>query len=280
MPSHRPYAKDPGAPPSVTQIVGLMDKPGLSWGAARETALFAVHHMNRWMDLPSDDAVRTLYRHHRGVWDHRALVGSALHVINAEWCQGRSIKAIDVIQNLRDESRLWQARHPSEIYAELQPMIDGLADFWRESRPEPLSWEEIVRFRVSNPDLEYVGTLDWRASIDGKNYILDLKTTGAKPGKGKYWDVWRLQLAAYRYATEAVLYDEQDNEVDTMELPLVDAAGIVQVYADGTVVFEPIKAGPREHEVFLALRRAYGWRRSEGQWPGLEDQLPDLESVT
>ena len=30
--------------PSVSAIVGLLDKPGLAWGAARETAVFAVFH--------------------------------------------------------------------------------------------------------------------------------------------------------------------------------------------------------------------------------------------
>jgi hypothetical protein len=276
MPEHRPYARDPNAPPSVTQIVNALDKPGLSWGAARETAAYAVHHMAAWSDLPSDRAVSILYRHHRGVWDHRALVGTAIHAVNAEWCQGRAVRVLDIIQDIRERSTLWQQVPEAELYAELLPMADGLSKFWLEAKPNPLSWEQVVRYDPGNPDLRYIGTLDWRAEINGQPMILDLKTTGSvKHGKGKYWDQWRLQLSAYRYATEAVLYRE-GNEAGTFELPEVAGAAVIHLYRDGIVQFNPVKAGPREHEIFLALRRVYGWRQSEGQGMGNVDMTPAL----
>src|SRR4051812_24380141 len=103
--AHRPYAKTPGSPPSVTQVLGILSAPGLSWGAARETALYAVHHQDLWSGLGSSAAVDTLYRHHRGVWDHRALLGTAVHQINAEWCQGHTVRVSDVIQEMREASR-------------------------------------------------------------------------------------------------------------------------------------------------------------------------------
>jgi PD-(D/E)XK nuclease superfamily len=280
MPEHRPYARDRNAPPSVTQVVGTLDKPGLSWGAAKETAAYAVHHMAAWSDLPSDRAVSILYRHHRGVWDHRALVGSAIHEVNAQWCQGNSVRVLDIIQGIRERSRLWQEMPEDQLYSELLPMADGLSRFWTEAKPVPLSWEQVVRYRAGNPDLAYIGTLDWRAEINGQPLILDLKTTGSvKHGQGKYWDQWRLQLAAYRYATEAVLYREH-TEVGTFELPEVAGAAVVHLYKDGKVEFNPVKAGPREHEVFLALRRVYGWRQGEGQGMGNVDMTPALGSAS
>src|SRR3954471_5463175 len=164
MPEHRPYARDPNAPPSVTQIVGELDKPGLSWGAAKETASYAVHHMAAWSDLPSDRAISILYRHHRGVWDHRALVGSAIHEINAQWCQGRAVRVLDIIQDIRERSTLWQRVPEADLYAELLPMSDGLSQFWLDAKPIPLSWEQVVRYSPpGRPELAYVGTLDWRA---------------------------------------------------------------------------------------------------------------------
>lgn len=278
MPEHRPYARDPNAPPSVTQVVGTLDKPGLSWGAARETAAYAVSHMAAWSDLPSGQATTILYRHHRGVWDHRALIGSAIHAINADWCQGRAVRVLDVIQDIRERSTLWQGRPEAELYAELLPMTDGLAAFWHKAKPIPLSWEQVVRFRhpATAGALDYIGTLDWRAEINGQPMLLDLKTTGSvKHGQGKYWDQWRLQLAAYRYATEAVLYRDH-TEVGTFELPEVAGAAVVHLYRDGKVEFNPVKAGPREHEVFLSLRRVYGWRNGEGQDMGNADMIPAL----
>lgn len=282
MPGHRPYARDTDAPPSVTRVLDTLGKPGLPWGAARETAEFAVRHQNRWADLPPSDAVGVLYRHHRGVWDHRALIGSALHSINALWCQGQTVRVAEVVRELRDRSPLWQKVPETELYAELLPMADGLGRFWQKARPTPLSWEQVVRYRHPHQSLwlsslDYIGTLDWRCEIGGQPLLLDLKTTGkTKPGSAKYWDVWRLQLAAYRYATEAVLYDDQDQERGTFELPEVEGAAIVHLYGDGHCEFNPVAAGPREHETFLSLRRVYGWRQGDGQTMGNMDLAPVL----
>lgn len=275
MPGHRPYAKNPNAPPSVTQVIGCLDKPGLSWGAARETANYAVHHPDKWQSLPTVDAVTTLYRHHRGVWDHRALVGSAIHEINAQWCQGNTVSLKGIVSSIRERSRLWQRLPAAELYAELLPMADGLADWWRTAKPEPLSWEEVVRYPV--PGLDYIGTLDWRASLKGRPFLLDLKTTGSyKYGKNKYWDQWRLQLAAYRYATEAVLYDNEDQEKTTVPLPPVAGAAILHLYRDGHTEFHPVKAEAEEHRQFLNLRAVYGWRQGAGQGMGDVDITPAL----
>jgi hypothetical protein len=199
--------------------------------------------------------------------------------VNAQWCQGNTVSLKDVVSSIRDRSRLWQRVPEAELFAELVPMANGLADWWRSAKPEPLSWEEVVRW-TTHPDLAYVGTLDWRANINGQPFLLDLKTTGSrKHGKGKYWDSWRLQLAAYRYATEAVLYDDEDQEKGTCELPPVAAAAVIHLYIDGHVEFHPVAAGPAEHEVFLSLRKVFGWRQGEGQGMGDVDITPALGVV-
>jgi len=264
--AHRPYANS--GLPSVTQVLSLLSAPGLSWGAARETARYAVHHLDQWQDLRPDDAVDTLYRHHRGVWDHRAMLGTALHQINAEWCQGHTVRVIDVIQELRAGSRLWRQKPETDIYADLLPMADGLARVWERLQPETLSWEQCVRYQY--PGLAYVGTTDWRAVVDGEPFLLDLKTTGnTKLGAGKYWDQWRLQLAAYRYCTEAVIYEGLE-EKGTIELPGVAGCAIVHLYGDGQFQIDGIQAGPAEHEIFLALRKAYAWRKEAEKTPGVD----------
>lgn len=265
--AHRPYAKTPGGPPSVTQVLSILSAPGLSWGAARETALYAVHHQDQWSGLRTADAVDSLYKHHRGVWDHRALLGTAIHQINAAWCQGHTVRVADVIQQMRESSRLWRQKPETDIYRDLLPMADGLARVWAALKPETLSWEQCVRY--TEPGLEYVGQTDWRAVLDGLPFLLDLKTTGKTiPGKGKYWDQWRLQLAAYRYATESVLYSDEGQELGTQALPEVAGAAVVHIYGDGEFQVDGIQAGPAEHQVFLALRQAYGWRQEAQKSPG------------
>lgn len=270
--ANRPYAKLPGAPPSVTQVLGILSAPGLPWGAARETAKYAVHHLDQWQNLRPDDAVDTLYRHHRGVWDHRAMLGTALHQINAEWCQGHTVRVIDVIQELREGSRLWRQKPETDIYRDLLPMADGLSRVWERLKPETLSWEQCVRYTNPHaPSYAYVGTTDWRAVLDGEPFLLDLKTTGnTKLGAGKYWDQWRLQLAAYRYCTESVVYGDDGLEKGSMELPEVAGCVIVHLYGDGEFQVDGIQAGPAEHEVFLALVQAYRWRKQAEKSPGKE----------
>jgi len=269
MPTHRPYAKDSTSPPSVTQVVGLMDKPGLVWGAAKETAKFAVHHLDRWQNLSAEEATDTIYRHHRGVWDHRALLGSAIHEINSQWCAGHTVLVSHVVAEMREQSPVWQRMDEKEIYGQLLPMADGLADCWTKLRPETLTYEQVVRHRNGDPELDYIGTTDWRARVGDEALLLELKTTGAtKRGSGKYWDQWRLQLAAYRYATEAVVYDEEDEERGTVELPDVAGAAVIHVYGDGRCDFDRVRVTREEHNVFLGLRRAYGWRNGPGRSAG------------
>lgn len=266
--AHRPYAKS--GLPSVTQVLSLLSAPGLPWGAARETAKYAVHHLDQWEHLRPEEAVDTLYRHHKGVWDHRALLGTALHQINAEWCQGHTVRVADVIQEMRASSRLWRQKAETDIYRDLLPMADGLARVWDRLQPETLSWEQCVRYKnTSALGLDYVGTTDWRAVLDGQPFLLDLKTTGnTKLGAGKYWDQWRLQLAAYRYCTEAVIYEGLE-EKGTIELPEVAGCAIVHLYGDGQFQVDGIQAGPAEHEVFLALRKAHSWRKEAEKSPGV-----------
>lgn len=268
MPAHRPYALNPNSPPSVTQVLDTLSKGGLSWGAAKETANFAVRHYPRWSELKPDDAVSLLYRHHRGVWDHRALIGTAIHSINAQWCEGRTVRVLDVVQEMRDQSKLWHNVPETELYAEILPMADALGKFWSDVQPVPVSWEQVVRHRNGDAAVDYIGQPDWRADVGGETLLLDLKTTGAIRGKGKYFDQWRLQLAGYRYCTEAVVYGDDNTEKGTIELPEVDGCAIVQVYTDGHVEFEPVEAGAKEHEIFLALRRVYGWRKGATDSPG------------
>jgi hypothetical protein len=266
--AHRPYANS--GLPSVTQVLSLLSAPGLSWGAARETARYAVHHLDQWQTLRPDDAVDTLYRHHRGVWDHRAMLGTAIHQVNAEWCQGHTVRLVDVIQGLREGSRLWRQKPETDIYRDLLPMADGLARVWERLKPDTLSWEQCVRYRGYGvtKGLDYVGTTDWRATIDGLPFLLDLKTTGnTKLGAGKYWDQWRLQLAAYRYCTESVIYEGLE-EKGTQDLPDVAGCAIVHLYGDGEFQVDGIQAGPAEHEVFLALRKAFSWRKEAEKSPG------------
>ena len=261
MAIHRPYAKDPNAPPSVTTVLDALSKPGLPWAAAKETAQYAVHHTD-WLLKESHLAVDQLRRHHRGIWDHRALLGTALHTVNSAWATGETLNVSQLVDRMRARSRLWSRMEPSEIRSALRPMVSGLAQAWQALEPQTESVDEVVRF--NDPTLGYIGTYDWVFTIDGLTYLVDVKSTGKSGEDAKpFWDTWRLQLAAYRYATEVVQYEGR-TEVGTKPMPKVDRTAVLMVCADGVWQFMECSATDIEHSAFLALRAVYGWRQDVG----------------
>lgn len=263
---HRPYAMDTSAPPSVTQILDVLAKDGLTWGAAKETAQFAVRHQTMWETMDPDDAVDVLRRHFRGVWDHRALLGTAIHRVNERWAQGATASLREIVLDMQARSRLWQDYHPDALVDELRPMLFALSDVWRAQKPETVLSEYIVRYE--EPGLDYIGTADWLCYSHGKLVLVDLKTT-AQQTKGYYFDSWRLQLAALKYGHQIVSYDGFEEVGRTENIFQPDETVILHIRSNGKWRWIPVEAGPATHEVFLAARRLYGWVNGPGKRAGI-----------
>ncbi|MGC8490033.1 MAG: PD-(D/E)XK nuclease family protein [Clostridia bacterium] len=258
--SGRPYARIPGSEPSVTTIIGdMLAKPGLPWAAARETALFAVHHQDEWADLSPDQAVERLRRHHRGVWDSRAAMGTALHAVNEAWCRGAVVDLGDLVVGLIDTertARMWAGRE-DEIVSSLDGYVAGLERFWDAWAPSTVRSEYCVRQAGV-----YVGTADWLADVSGRRLVLDLKTT-AQPDaeRGVYHDSWALQLAAYRWAPERVEYGDPaaggpPTEIAGGPNEAADGAAVVLLRGDGEFSFFEVDASREMHQAFMWLANA------------------------
>lgn len=298
---HRPYARKKGGPPSVTTILGCMDKPGLSWAAARETAMFAVLHVNEWAVPGADQelepgvtvldeaaAIDRLYRHHRGVWDHRAALGTLVHSVNECWAHGEDVDLEAMVDEVRKGSHVWARMDPAQVLAEAEVMVDGLEAFWSAFRPATISAEDVVRYPGHGGSSGYIGQNDWRVTMFSgdtqkvERWLLDVKTSGkVDPTEGLYPDSWRLQLAAYRYAKEIVDYDDKANETGTRPLEPVDRCGIVHVRADGSWALLPMQAGVEEHSRFLQLRFIWQWVNHDSKTPAVHTlPAPTLEEAT
>jgi hypothetical protein len=155
---------------------------------------------------------------------------------------------------------------PGEIRAALRPMVSGLAQAWQTLDPETVDVDKVVRYADHLP---YIGTYDWVFKLHGLTYLVDVKTTGKDADQAKpFWDTWRLQLAAYRGATEVVEYDGTE-ETGTSPMPKIDRTAILMVCADGTWRFLECMADVDEHEAFMGLRKLYEWRKAEGEVSGL-----------
>ena len=224
--------------PSVTTIVGMLDKPGLSWGAAKETALFANHHQDEWLHLDEIAAYERLRKHHKGVWDDKALRGTMVHDFAEQWAAGKEVDC------------------PIECVG----YLDALAAFYADHEPEWLQVERTVIYD-EQPGLEYAGTFDGIAKLkDGTTALIDLKS-------GKRYPVeTTLQLAAYRYATHMGIYDDMGTLVDSEPLPIIDRSCVLYLHDDGAYELLELEADYPTFQIFLALRQVWNWKRIAEAW--------------
>lgn len=227
--------------PSVTTVLGVLNKPGLPWGAAKETALFAIHHQDEWIGLDVDAAYERLRKHHKGVWNDKANLGSQVHDLALGWARGEAV----------------------DVPGQCEPYMDALEAFYREWRPETIEAERCVIYE--HPDLGYGGAFDLIATVaGGRRLLIDYKT-GA--------DIWpevRAQLAAYRHAPVMGVYNDARDLVGTEPTPKVDGCAVLHLHGDGTYALTEVEAGRPEWDFFLACRRVWGvWSKwdSKKDWP-------------
>lgn len=236
----RPYARlAANKLPSVTTVLDVLNKPGLSWGAAKETALFAVHHQDEWTHLDPDVAADKLRRHHKGVWDSKAAVGSIVHALCESWITGEVYEI------------------PEDMRERVAPYVAGLAKFWSDFGPSDFRTEDVVRRPCS-----YIGTRDLVGNLGFDRWLLDIKTTAEQdPTKGLYGKEWALQLSAYRYATEVVHYERNEKgrivEVSTEPNEEVDRCGIIHLRGDGEYTLYELDCGLDTFDIFMSMAQLY-----------------------
>ena len=266
----RPYSYIRGTEPSVTTILDLLPKPGLSWAAAKETALFAVLHPDKWQHLPEAEAVDVLRRHHRGIWDGRAANGTLAHAVNESYCVGEDVdleKLIDwTIENDRN-ARTWADRDRDDLIESVLGYVLGLEKWWADFSPTDVRSEIVVRW----PGL-YIGQTDLRCTIDGVDWLWDLKTTAKQDeGTGVYADSWTLQLALYGMGRETVTYTTEDAPELKRGFRVVESGtgpwsrprryGVIHLRGDEAYRAYEVDVTRDVERTALRLARAYhGWK--------------------
>ena len=251
----RPYARIKSEP-SVTTIIGELNKPGLDWGAAKETAMHAVYGHDEWFGLEDKEAVEQLRRHFKGVWDGRAAMGTIVHTVNEAWINGESP---DVEMLVKDTPSF--AKEIDRKTEEANRYVDGLERFYNDWDPTEFRSEDVVR----QPGL-YIGTRDLFGRLRGRTTLLDLKTTAQQDAaKGIYGPEWALQLAAYNNAKEIVTYkrDERGKVVpdQVSENEVAEFTRIVHLRGDGNYTLFDVDAGPDQYDAFLQLLHLHLWRK-------------------
>lgn len=269
-PIHRPYsqrgARKSSTEPSVTTIIGAMiHKPGLSFAAARETAVFAVLHPSKWQHLGDAEAIDVLRRHHRGIWDSRAAMGTFVHGVNEAYCNGEEVDLDRLIAKTMEEdpgARLWPEHYGGDPTEAVLGYVLGLEKWWHDFAPTDVRSEVVVRW----PGL-FIGQTDLRCTCLGSDFLWDVKTSAKQDeGTGLYGREWAAQLAAYGMAKETVSYELEpaklksgyrvvETQVGTWTPP--ERYGIIHLRGDEEYTAYEIDVTRDVRRAFLRMARAY-----------------------
>lgn len=220
----RKYTIDGQAVPSVTQILGVLDKPGLPWWGmqigVQGVIELAKRHDNPNIIGPETDPDKVVawltsekltVNHQR---DNAAKRGTGVHDALEQYCATGAIPSL------------------SDFPVEERGFVQALCKFLIDHEPQPERTEVIVGSR----EHQFAGRYDLRCTIAGRNGILDLKT-----GKRLYNTV-HLQASAYELA---------DTE---MGAEPCEVCWALRASADGSYELVETRATTED---FLAVKHAY-----------------------
>jgi hypothetical protein len=237
-------AKLYGPLPSVTTVNRILDKSGplVGW-AKRETAACAIRNLDMLVrmrdaggDVAAADWLKRIPDFQR---DSAADVGTRVH---------RLVEQLD------------QGAEP-EVTAEEAPFVAAYRRFLAAYRPRFMAVEEMVCSLRHG----YGGTLDALAVIDGRTWLLDVKT-----GSGLYAET-ALQLAAYGAAD----FIGRPGVARRFRLPRVSRYGVIHVRPEGARLIE-YRVDRGTFAAFLEARRLFAWQQGPGK-SVIGDPVPATE---
>lgn len=187
----RVYDIDGRQYPSVTSVIGMMDKPALVPWAARMAAEYAVQNREAIALLDDPDAVTLIKSNWRKMRDTAADFGTMVHAFIED---GYTPPTDD----------------PAFGYVAMAEIM------LTEHQLTPVA----VEVTVCHPEAGYAGTVDVIATDDnGDTIYLDWKT-----GKGLYYDSHGMQLAALMEATHVAGPDGTLAEIPGEQQPIEGVA--------------------------------------------------------
>lgn len=180
--SHRYWLHEGGARTpavSVTSALNVLDKPALlDWAedyGARGAALLAAQGE---LDGVAPEDVVGLVRLHKLGKDAKRDVGAdrgtAVHDVLERWATSGDVPDL------------------ADFDVSVRGYVQGLCAWLLKARPVPTAIEQIVGSVIHG----YAGRMDLRATLDGVDTIIDLKTNP----KGRVYDEAHLQAQAYSLA--------------------------------------------------------------------------------
>lgn len=210
--------------PSVTTILGVVNKPALPRWAAKMTAEYAVANRKTWESL--DDRAAT-----------ELLKGSPWRSMNDAADKGTSIHGI--------AEKLLRGERIEYVQPGTEHACQSVAEFITAVQPKPVG----IEVTVWSHKHKYAGTLDLLAMIDDELWLIDWKSS-----KGVYAD-FALQLAAYAMADEIIYPDGR-----SIDMPKIEKAAIAHVPKEGGWAFVELDVGEHARQAFMHARGLFEWQ--------------------
>jgi len=212
--------------PSVTNAIGVLDKPALVAWAARESARAAWQNRAALMQIDDEEAAVDMIKNaHWRTTSKAAALGDSIH----ETCEALS----------RDE--------PLPIFDEkAAPYLDQFLQFVSDFAPR----FDLIEGTVFSNKYRYAGTFDFLMTIEGFLILGDHKT-----GKGVYPET-ALQLSALAHADE--VWNRETGELE----PLlgIDAAIALHLQPDRYRAYL-VSTSELAFHTFLGLLQALPWAK-------------------
>ncbi len=252
---------------SVTTVIGTLEKSGLVYWSAQETAIAAIRSQSSWQGLLADDDPEC---------EHKT---TKCEVV--KWLADARFRRP---KGYRSATELGTAVHDAveryalsgvrpEVDVEVRPFLDQF-DRWAQAFSPSYQATEVA---VYHPTHGYAGTADAFLTIDGVRYIADYKTTrNSVDSKGKpskpYPSEVGLQLSAYRHAEKAAVWRPRRHEkyrrryyllspaeqAMAEPVPEVDTGLVIHIAPEHCDAF-PIRCDDEVFESYLAVQDAARW---------------------
>lgn len=254
---------------SVTTLLGVMDKPGLVYWAAKEAAKAAVHHHDAWRSIEqasgSDEAIKWIsgarFRSPKGQRT-AADLGTDFHAV---------AEIINLTGARPALGTTLESGRPFD--AEVEPMVDQYEDWLARFQPE----FQAAEVTVFSDTYGYAGTCDGFCTIGGVRFAFDFKTSReAFDGYGKprqpYPESVALQICAYAHADFAAVWRPRRFEVMRRRyyavsqaeremgapIPKVDHGLAIQVTPEFCTAY-PVRIDDDVFDAFLAVVDTAKW---------------------
>ena len=250
---------------SSTTILGVLDKAGLIYWAAEETAIAALDNADLVAHMAEkagrDEALK---------W----LTGARFRK-KPDGRGGQLMSAADLgtaVHKACEEYAL-TGRRPADVHWEVEPYLDQFDRWLDVFQPTYLAAE----MTVYSPTYGYAGTSDGILSIDGVPLIIDYKTTRRsfdKQGKPTHpYPEACLQVASYRWADLAAVWHPRRYEhfrrryyllspqerAAAVPVPPVDGGLVIHITPEHCVAY-PVRCDYDVFERFLFVQEVARWQ--------------------